>query len=190
MVAGFLQMVTTGGSTQTIRIEQIFGFISIVLLYLAMLASPLTKAYPDLSINQWYLHARRAVGVSAFYYASLHVYLTFFGQLGGFAGVQYYNEKYAIAILCGVVTLAVLLVMSATSLDRVVKLMGFRNWKLLQRLVYLAGVLVIVHVAILGTHYAGLGLISTLSIVALSLLLWLECQRFRGVIERSKQSDV
>lgn len=177
-IAGFVQLLIPPGTIQTIRLEQIYGFLSFALLYLAILASPLTKAYPDIPFKDAYLHARRAIGVSAFYYATLHVYLTFFDQLGGFSGVKYYNQKYALAVVCGTVTLGVLLVMAATSLDKIVHSMGFKNWKLLHRLVYLASIALLVHVILLGPHYEGPGFISTLTTVGAIVLLWLEGKRF------------
>lgn len=173
-IAGALQLYVPAGSLQTIRIEQTFGFISMILLYLAILASPLTKAYPDMRFKEHYLHARRAIGVLAFYYAILHTYLTFFKQLDGFGGIKYYNHRYELAVLLGIVTLAVLFVMAATSLDWAVKTMGFKNWKLLHRLVYIASLALLVHVALVGPHYSGAGLVSTLTAVAAVVLLWLE----------------
>ena len=186
-IAGFIQLFIPNGSLQTIRIEQAYGFASLLLLYAAILASPLTKAHPNFPFKKAYLHARRAIGVSAFYYACLHVYLTFFDQLGGFNGIQYYNQKYLVSIFCGVLTLGVLLVMTATSLDWAVKIMGFKNWKLLHRLVYLASITVMIHIVLLGPHYAGLGVLSTLTAVAVALLFWLEAQRiWTNVLHKGK----
>lgn len=177
-IAGFVQLLVPGGSLQIIRTEQFYGFMSLLLLYVALLASPLTKAYPNLPFKGAYLHARRAIGVMSFYYGCLHGYLSFFDQLGGFGGIKYYNQKYALSIACGTFTLAILFVMTVTSLDWAVKIMGFKNWKLLHRLVYLASVALMLHIILLGPHYAGLGFVSTLTAVATVLLLWLESQRF------------
>ena len=179
-IAGALQLYIPAGSLQIIRIGQVYGFISLILVYLAILASPLTKAYPGMRGKDFYLHARRAIGVLAFYYAALHTYLTFFRQLGGFAGVRYYDHRYTLALLTGLVTLAVLFVMAATSLDWAVKTMGFKNWKLLHRLVYLASLCLLVHIALIGPHYGSVGLVSTLTGVGVLLLLWLEGLRIYG----------
>jgi hypothetical protein len=51
IVAGAIQLYVPGGTVQTIRIEEYFGGISLVLLYLAVLASPLTKVFPDLCLR-------------------------------------------------------------------------------------------------------------------------------------------
>ena len=179
-IAGAIQFLVPNGSLQVIRIEQWYGFISIALLYAAMLASPLTKAYPDLPGKTGYLHARRAIGVLAFYYASLHAYLAFFKQLGGVNGIGYYNDTYVAAIFLGVFALAILAVMTMTSLDWAVKVMGFKNWKLLHRLVYFAGLAVLIHVILIGSHFDGLGVLSTLTAVGVVILLWLEFKRLQA----------
>jgi DMSO/TMAO reductase YedYZ heme-binding membrane subunit len=177
-IAGFVQFLIPAGSLQPIRIEQWFGFISLGLLYAALLASPLTKVNPELPFKTSYLHARRAIGVLAFYYALLHGLVAFFNQLGGFAGMQYYSDTYRLALLLGAGALAVLAVMTMTSLDWAVKVMGFTKWKLLHRLVYGAGIAVLVHVALIGSHYDGINALSMLTIVGIAFLLWLELQRF------------
>lgn len=181
-IAGIVQFLVPSGSLQTIRIEQIYGFISVLLLFVAMLASPLTKAFPRASYNEFYLHARRAIGVLAFYYALLHISVAFFSQLGGFEGIKYYSSKYSLSILLGVMAFGVLFVMAASSLDVVVKFMTFRRWKLLHRLVYGAGIAVLVHVVLIGSHYAGVNPLSALTLLAVAVLLWFEGRRLWNFI--------
>lgn len=179
-IAGFVQLLLPAGSLQTIRIEQSYGFISLALLYIAILASPLTKVFPKLPGKDAYLHARRAIGVSAFYYALLHVYITFFKQLNGFSGIKYLNHTYSLSLLAGVIGLGVLLIMAATSLDWVVDHMGYKHWKLLHRLVYFASLAVLVHVLLIGPHYDnGLSLLSALTYTAATFLIVLEVLRIR-----------
>lgn len=186
-IAGFVQLILPAGSLQTIRIEQIYGFVSLFLLYMAILASPLTKVFPRLPAKAAYLHARRAIGVSAFYYALLHVMITFFAQLGGFDGIKYLNQTYAVSLLGGVFTLGVLFVMAATSLDWAVEKMGFKNWKLLHRLVYLASLALLLHVLLIGPHYDdGLTPLGALTYTAAVFLIVLECIRIWLVIKQKK----
>ena len=177
-IAGFIQLLVPSGSLQIIRIEQAYGFVSILLLYAALLISPLFKVYPTLPGKVAITHARRAFGVLAFYYAFLHTYLTFMEQLGGIDGMQYYNSKYVWSIALGGFGLAVLAVMTLTSLDWVVRVMGFKYWKLLHRLVYLAGIAILVHIVLLGPHYANIGFLSTVTAIGLVLLAWIETIRF------------
>ncbi|HEX3568454.1 MAG TPA: ferric reductase-like transmembrane domain-containing protein [Candidatus Saccharimonadales bacterium] len=186
-IAGFVQLEVPAGSLQTIRIEQIYGFVSLLLLYIAILASPLLKVFPRLPGKEAYLHARRAIGVSAFYYAFLHVYISFFSQLNGFAGVHYLNHHYGLSLLLGLFALGVLFIMAATSLDWVVDKMGYKHWKLLHRLVYLASVAVLVHVMLIGPHYShAVSALGLLTYAAGIFLLALEALRIRQTI-RARQ---
>lgn len=188
-VAGFIQLFIPAGSLQTIRIEQSFGFISFLLLYIAVLASPFTKVFPKLELNNYYLHARRAIGVLSFYYAFLHVYITFFSQLNGFAGLSYFDARYNTALLAGCITLGILAIMTMTSLDWAVRVMHFKNWKLLHRLVYIAGIALLVHVVIIGPHYAHVSLLGIFTYACLAFLLLLEILRIRKAITGPKQPE-
>ncbi|HVX48107.1 MAG TPA: ferric reductase-like transmembrane domain-containing protein [Candidatus Saccharimonadales bacterium] len=190
-IAGFVQLLVPASSLQTIRIEQAYGFISLFLLYVAILMSPLTKVFPNLPYREEFLHARRAIGVSAFYYAALHVYITFFKQLDGFSGIRYLNNTYSWSLLFGVFTLAVLLVMTATSLDWVVDHMGYKHWKLLHRLVYLASLAVLLHVILIGPHYdKGLSFLGILTYLAATVLIILEVLRIRiNILKRKAERE-
>ena len=186
-IAGFIQLLVPAGSLQIIRIEQTYGFISLLLLYFAILASPLTKVFPNLPGREDYLHARRAIGVSAFYYAVLHVYITFFKQLDGFSGIKYLNSTYSWSLLFGGFALGVLCIMAATSFDWIVDHMGYKHWKLLHRLVYLASIAVLLHVILIGPHFdKGLSFLSALTYLAAIFLIILEVMRIRLNIQKRK----
>lgn len=179
-IAGFVQLEIPAGSLQTIRIEQTYGFISLLLLYLAILASPLTKVFPHLPSKEAYLHARRAIGVSAFYYAALHVYIAFFQQLDGFGGIGHLDRSYSLSLFAGVFALGVLCMMAATSFDWVVNRLSYRHWKLLHRLVYFASLAVLLHVMLIGPHYdKSLNVLSILTYLATAFLIILEVLRIR-----------
>ena len=190
LIAGFIQLMIPGGSLQTIRIEQFFGFISIFMLYVALLASPLTKVFPNFSLKEQYIHARRAIGVLAFYYAFLHTYITFYKQLNGFAGIQYYNSKYSLSILLGVIGLGVLSVLAITSLDWVVDFFSYKYWKLLHRLVYIASVAILLHVIIIGPHYLRLSFLGLLTYLATAALVLLEAIRLYRVVTMPRAKHV
>jgi len=189
-IAGFVQLVIPAGSLQTIRIEQTYGFISLFLLYLAILASPLTKVFPRLPGKDAYLHARRAIGVSAFYYALLHGYMTLFRQLDGFGGMKHLNRTYSISLLAGAFALGVLTIMAATSFDWVVGHMGYKHWKLLHRLVYFASAAVLLHVILIGPHYdQGLSFLSLLTYLAAAFLITLEVLRIRRNVKNREANN-
>ena len=66
----------------------------------------------------------------------------------------------------------VLMLLAATSLDKVVDFMTFRKWKWLHRLIYVGGVLAIIHVWTIGTHlsYRNLQLAAFAALVILGTL--------------------
>ncbi len=166
------------GDLRLIRLQQTYGFIGIIFLYVAVLATPLTKLYNNLPYRQQYLHLRRAIGVSAFYFAVLHGSIAFFGQLGGVQGVAFLTGRYQLALGLGLIGLLVLTAMAITSFDRAIDRMGFKNWKKLHRLVYLASIAILLHVVMLGTHFAyGSSAIARITLVAVLALLFLEAIR-------------
>lgn len=188
LIAGSIQLLIPNGSLQIIRIEQFFGFISILLLYIAILASPLTKVFPNLKIKNKYIHARRAIGVLSFYYAFLHTYITFFSQLNGFDGIKYYNSRYSLSIILGFIGLTILCILATTSLDWFVDLVGFKYWKLLHRLIYVASVAIVVHVAIIGPHFLKLSLIGIITYVAIGFIVVLEIKRLHKAMVKPEEN--
>jgi len=175
----YLYVTTTIASEglETIRLTQFFAFAAVTNLYLALLASPLFSAFPNLKIKPVYIRARRAIGVSAFFFALLHAYFAFFELLGGFPGLAYLNSRYLTPIIFSTTALFILSLMASTSFDFMVKKLGTR-WKLLHRLVYVAAFLIVLHALMLGSHFIDLStLIPKIFFIALSLLLILEALR-------------
>lgn len=166
-----------------IRTEQIFGFIAIAYWYLALLLSPLSKAIGKRKWMDLLLFARRSIGVSAAYFAFLHGGVAFWGQLDGFDGVALLPDIFRTSLLFGLVGLVVLSLMAATSFNKVVAYMTPQRWKRLHRLGYIGGVLVILHIWIVGTHieYAGVRIIA---LIALALLFGLESLRIMNNVAK------
>jgi len=94
--------------------------------------------------NVEYVRHRRMLGLFAFFYASLHlfVWLTFLLQFRWGDILEEIIERPYITV--GFASYVVLLVLAATSPLAMVRKLG-RNWKRLHRTVYLAGILSIVH---------------------------------------------
>lgn len=185
-IVGIIQYQIPSGTLQITRIEQVFGFVSVLLLYIALFASPLTKVFPRLPLKNAYLHARRAIGVSAFYYAFLHVYITFFDQLGGFGGVGYFNATYNLSFLLGILSLGILFIMAATSFDWVIAKMSYKKWKLLHRLVYVASIALILHVVLIGPHFVNSSPLGYVTYVVTALLVVFEILRIRLYLRERK----
>lgn len=156
-----------------IRSEQVFGFISIAYLYLALIISPLERAIGRPEWMKNILFARRAIGVSAAYFALLHAATALWGQIGGIDGLVLLPERFIWSFIFGVIALVVLLLMAATSFDKVIAFMTFRKWKWLHRFVYLGSVFIILHVWMIGTHVA-YAWVQLATVIPLSLLFGLE----------------
>jgi methionine sulfoxide reductase heme-binding subunit len=113
-----------------------------VLLMLSLLCTPL---YTVFKLKQA-LKVRRALGLYTFLYAGIHFLL--------FVGVDYqFNLEFILAdtgkkpfAWVGLAALLILLALAATSFQWAMRRLG-KNWKRLHRLVYLAGVLVVIHFA-------------------------------------------
>ncbi len=143
-------------------VEQQLGHIAVYFLMASLACTPL------FTLTGWRepLKRRRALGLYCFLYASLHV-LTFIGLDYGFnlqlIGGVVLKKPYAIV---GLATFILLLPLALTSFRWWMKKLG-RKWTNLHRLVYLAGVLDILHYA-----WAKKGNLFTLSGDILRPLLW------------------
>jgi len=116
------------------------GRTALTLLLLSLACTPIHT----LTGFKQALRVRRALGVYAFMYAGLHL-MTFVGLDYGFdwelLGPAILDQRYVIAGLSAFLILLALALTSTTGWQRRLK----KNWKRLHKLVYLAAVLVIVH---------------------------------------------
>ena len=106
----------------------------------------------------------------------LHFSLTFWVQLGGVSAFKLLPQQFIVALVFGFVMLTILLLMALTSFDSVISYMTYRRWKWLHRSVYLGGVLIILHVWMIGTH-AAYGSVQLVATVLLAMLFALEAIR-------------
>lgn len=175
MVACLLRTQVVGDRLFYIRAEQIFGLMAIIYWYIALLISPLSKIFTTGWMRRL-IFCRRAIGVSAAYFASLHLIVSLWGQLGGPGEIRLLPTFFKLSLGFGLFALLTLLVMAATSFDRVVSFMTYPRWKLLHRVSYIAGVLVILHIWMIGTHVAYTN-VQRAAFVALCVLFGLEAYR-------------
>ena len=119
------------------------GKTALILLILSLACTPINTIFGF----KWVKHVmrvRRALGLYAFMYASLH-FLTFVGLDYGFdfdlIAQDILDQRY---VLVGLAAGLLLLPLAITSTKGWQKRLG-KNWKRLHRLVYLAGILAIVH---------------------------------------------
>lgn len=113
---------------------------ALILLVLSLACTPIS------TLTGWsrVLRVRRALGLYAFVYAGLH-FLTFVGLDYGFNLDQLmqavFDQRF---VLVGIAAGLLLLALAATSTRGWQKRLG-RAWKRLHRLVYLAGILAVIH---------------------------------------------
>ncbi len=93
----------------------------------------------------WQMSLRRLLGLFAFFYACLHFFVWLVLD-------HFFNWEQMIAdvvkrpyITAGVLALTLLVPLAATSTTRMVKRLGGTNWRRLHKLVYLIGVLAVLH---------------------------------------------
>jgi sulfoxide reductase heme-binding subunit YedZ len=153
------------------------GETSVRLLIVAMIATPLTMLFRGYRLPLWLLRNRRYFGVAAFGYAALHTlfYVVDKGTLDRVVGDL--NRLY---IWTGWLAFLVFLPLAATSVDWAVRRLG-RWWKPLQRWVYAAAALTLVHWASLhGWKEVVPALVHFAPLIALSLWrLWYLRKRSR-----------
>ncbi|HSW97399.1 MAG TPA: hypothetical protein VLF89_06250 [Candidatus Saccharimonadales bacterium] len=171
----FVQSTVIAQQLQTIRIEQVFGLISLSFLYITLLARPFCYTFANFPFKEEYLQARQAFGISTVYFALLHASFAFFGQLNGFNGLRFLGIDFLIPITLGFTALVILLFLTISSLHYVQANFKFTHRKLLYKLIYLAGVLILIHFLMLGSHFSDLkGVIPQITFGALAFLLLLE----------------
>lgn len=182
----WIQFTLPNGSEQIVKLTEDYALLALLFLYLSLLPTPLYLVFPSLPYKEQWVKARRALGVSAFLFASLHAYCAFFDQLGGFAGLSFLSNTYLIAISLSATALLILCLMTLTSFDYMVRKLG-KNWKRLHQWVYVAGILVLIHALLLGTNFSdpANSPIAQITFAAVAFLFILEAIRIdRGLANR------
>ncbi len=136
----------------TIRIVQWDGFISVLYLFLSMFAGPFYRVFPNAPAKQIYKESLGGLGISCFYFALLHSVIGFYGLFAGFEGLKFLSASYLLSTVLGALALLILALLAGTSFDFARAKLG-QNWKKLHQLVYLAAVLTVVHILILGSDF-------------------------------------
>lgn len=160
------------------------GELAVQLTVLAMLAGPLAEAFPGNRVLRLWLGARRWLGLAAFAYALLHLAI-YAADMGSVAAMV--DEIALPAIWTGWLALALMLPPAAISFDAAMRALG-RRWKQVQRLVYAAVLLALVHWLLLDWHWLPAILHSAPLIGAWTLRGWRRQRRravFRSDPERS-----
>lgn len=132
------------------------GEFSIRLMLLAMLVGPLIDIFGAKRILRGWLAIRRNLGVAGFGYAVLHLVFYAFdmGALG-----PIWEEALLPSILTGWLAFAFMMAAASVSFDRAMVAMGRRRWKWVQRGVYAAFILTVLHWGLLNKNDFTLALI-------------------------------
>ena len=128
------------GTTWAMDLLHPSGEMAVRLVILAMLAGPVTEIFGANRVTRAWLSIRRQLGLAAFGYALLH--LAFYALDMTPAGML--GELSLPGIWTGWLALALLAPPGAVSFDRAVRRLG-RRWRTIQRLVYGALALAMVH---------------------------------------------
>ena len=105
--------------------------------------------------------------------------------------MEAYAPRHILSLVFGFISLVMLSILAITSVDLAVKKMGFKNWKLLHRLIYIAGLLLLLHILLVGTHFSDLtGLIPEITFLAVAFLLFLNARRFDAFLKQKWGIDL
>lgn len=177
LIAIFILVYFGNGQEQSLayyKYAQYFALLAFAFLFLSLLPTPLYGAFPKFPARALFVKARRAIGVSAFFFALLHAYFALFKLLGGLGAFLQLTGKYQLATYMGLVSLVILAMLAATSFSYMVKKLG-KRWKQLHRFIYLVALLIPMHALILGSHFNNHdSLLAKSLIFAWLLLLMLE----------------
>ncbi len=181
-VAAYLRLHIPSDQLYYIRTQQVFGLLCILYWYVALIISPIGYVIGKQRIKRLEF-ARRAIGVSAAYFAALHAAIALWGQLGGISEISLLPSLFKWSLGGGAIALLILLLMAATSFDKVVSVMTLRKWKWLHRFVYFGLILVVLHIWTIGTHLA-YPYVQWIAFAALVVLSGLELFRVTKLVNR------
>lgn len=160
------------GILRVIRLEQIYGLVATAFLYLVIVATPFVNVFPHSNFAQTLFSKRKSLSFAVIFFAAMHMFINFSYQLGGFTGIFYLGTSYLSAVACG---LAAFLFLFAYDFIPVVFKTSKKFAKIINGLVYLSGILILVHILMLGTHFADLSaLIPQIFFIALAFFVTIE----------------
>lgn len=116
------------------------GVFGVWFLFASLAITPMVRLFRNAPWNRWLVKRRRYIGVAAFAYCLLHTVYWFLKV----TWTRVINSFVDPLVLFGWIGLFIMIAMAATSNDWSVRRMGI-NWKRLQRWVYLAVPLALLH---------------------------------------------
>ncbi len=150
------------------RLEEVYAWLALGLLIMAVAIGPVYSTWPRLPLKSIMFDARRLIGISAAWFASLHAtiaYVALFNSANPLDLPRNYQQSFGLAV----VGIIILLVMAFTSFDRAFRGMGIW-WFRLHRFVYAALLVSLLHAFMIGVHATGWPELIALSVAALVIL--------------------
>ena len=143
IISGLMSATTPDDFKHSLHVS---GEFAARLMIISMIATPLTMLLKGWRGPRWLKKYRRYIGVAAFCYATLHLigYVLKAGSLD-----KIIDQLPKLHIWTGWIAFLIFLPLAATSFDAAIRALGPR-WKSVQRWVYMAAVLTLVHWASQG----------------------------------------
>jgi len=159
------------GASQYNMLMHMTGEFSARFLIIALIATPISMMFPGSKVGKWLVRNRRYFGVAAFALALLHTIFYFYEV----AFDQIMGEFLEVGILTGWIAFFIFVPLAITSNDYSMKVMK-GAWKKLQRWVYLAAIMTLLHWALVHMHWKP-ALIHFMPVILLSIYrVWKENQ--------------
>ncbi len=147
-----LSIPTTGAALSALM--RYYALTALMLLFIVLTPGLLRVYYPLFPLNGLFITARKAFGISLFFFAFLHATIGFYNNLSGnFLSIFFLAGRHQIALIFSEIAFVIFCVMAVTSINKVAGLIGHQRWKLLHRFIYVAGLLVLVHAFFIGSHF-------------------------------------
>ena len=129
-----------------VEARQLLGLWALAFLLGSLIVGPLVAVVPWLPGKSHLVYARRAAGVSAFFFAVAHVLCYLVSPWRrGWHELWTPGVMWVVGLLLGLVALTGMGALALTSRDAAVKRMGGRQWKRLHRTSYWLLLVVLVH---------------------------------------------
>jgi sulfoxide reductase heme-binding subunit YedZ len=131
----------TLGANPVAQVENWLGLSALVLLVASLVCTPARRLFSW----TWPARIRRQLGLFAFFYASLHVLTYLFVDQSLDAGAILEDIAKRPFITAGFGAIVLLTPLALTSTKASIRRLGFRRWRLVHQLVYVAAILAVVH---------------------------------------------
>lgn len=165
-------------SLKNIRLTQIYAISALFFLYLTILSNTIIGAFPNIKYKNQIVSIRPSLFFSTLFFILIHAFLAFFKELGGFSGLAFITQNYIFPVVIGITSLFLIFAASFFLLKKALGKLKKTYRTIFFTLLYISGLLTIVHALVLGTHFASFAGIYTRTLFfAVSFLVLLEAVR-------------